>query len=178
VADLTGQEREHVGRERTGATPRPLRVLLLLGTSGGGVGRHVRALAASLVDVGVAVHVAAPAAVGAEFDFVGAGATFTAVGPLLAGSRAVLTRVLAVALAAAVLGRLATDRVTLDGALGAVLSGVLGSGVTAAVLGVALWLTDRDDLRGLLHRGDVTRGDVTRGDVTRGEGTPGEVTRG
>ncbi|KQX66910.1 hypothetical protein ASD06_05735 [Angustibacter sp. Root456] len=55
------------------------RVLLLLGTSGGGVGRHVRALAASLVEAGAVVHVAAPAAVGEEFDFTGAGAGFTPV---------------------------------------------------------------------------------------------------
>ncbi|HEX3003501.1 MAG TPA: glycosyltransferase [Angustibacter sp.] len=76
-----------MGRERTGATQRAQRalphalprVLLVLGTSGGGVGRHVAALAASLVQSGVTVHVAAPAAVGEELDFAGAGATFTAV---------------------------------------------------------------------------------------------------
>ncbi|MGN6301510.1 MAG: glycosyltransferase family 4 protein [Angustibacter sp.] len=80
MAETTGQERGRVGGEHTDASPRALpRVLLLLGTSGGGVGRHVRALAASLVEAGAEVHVAAPAAVEEEFDFVGAGAGFTAV---------------------------------------------------------------------------------------------------
>ncbi len=77
----------------------------------------------------------------------------TPVGPYLAGSLPVLARVLLVAAAAAVAGRWTTDRVTLDGAVGALLSGVLGSAVTAAVLGAGLWVTDRDDLRGLLRRG-------------------------
>jgi glycosyltransferase involved in cell wall biosynthesis len=57
----------------------PLRDLLLLGTSGGGVARHVRALAASLVQAGLAVHVAAPAAVGEEFELSDVGAGFTPV---------------------------------------------------------------------------------------------------
>jgi glycosyltransferase involved in cell wall biosynthesis len=59
--------------------PVPGRVLLLLGTSGGGVARHVLALAASLVAAGYTVSVGAPASVGAEFDFVAAGASFTPV---------------------------------------------------------------------------------------------------
>lgn len=65
-----------MGREQADA---PLRVLLLLGTSGGGVARHVRALAASLVQAGQVVQVAAPASVGEEFDFAAVGAAFTAV---------------------------------------------------------------------------------------------------
>ncbi|GAB3591566.1 glycosyltransferase [Angustibacter peucedani] len=52
----------------------PLRVLLLLGTSGGGVARHVRALAASLQQAGHDVTVGAPSSVHEEFDFAGTGA--------------------------------------------------------------------------------------------------------
>jgi putative peptidoglycan lipid II flippase len=82
----------------------------------------------------------------------------TSARPQLEGSLPVLARVLAVALVGAAVGRLTTDRVMLDGALGAVGSGVLGSVATAAVLAAGLWVTDRDDLRGLLRRGEVTRG--------------------
>lgn len=56
-----------------------MRVALVLGTSGGGVARHVRALAAGLVAAGHQVTVAAPHAVGAEFGFGAAGARFVAV---------------------------------------------------------------------------------------------------
>ncbi|KQX66818.1 murein biosynthesis integral membrane protein MurJ [Angustibacter sp. Root456] len=86
----------------------------------------------------------------------------TPVAPALAGSLPVLARVLLVAATGAVAGRLTTDRVTLDGVGGALVSGVLGSAVTAAVLGVGLWVTDRDDLRGLLRPGR-TAGQVTGG---------------
>jgi glycosyltransferase involved in cell wall biosynthesis len=55
-----------------------LRVLFVLGTSGGGVARHVLALTTSLIRAGHQVSVGAPASVGAQFDFEGAGATFTA----------------------------------------------------------------------------------------------------
>ncbi len=51
-----------------------LHVLLLLGTSGGGVARHVCALAGSLVQAGHRVTVAAPASVHEEFDFAATGA--------------------------------------------------------------------------------------------------------
>ena len=81
----------------------------------------------------------------------------TSVGPRLAGSLPILARVVVGAALAAVAGRWATDRVTLGGAGGALVAGVLGSLVTAAVLVAALWVTDRDDLRGLVHRGEVTR---------------------
>jgi len=58
---------------------RPLRVLLLLGTSGGGVGRHVRALAAALVDDGHTVTVAGPASTEHDFGFTAVGARFAVV---------------------------------------------------------------------------------------------------
>jgi glycosyltransferase involved in cell wall biosynthesis len=54
-----------------------MRVLQVLATSAGGVGRHVRDLAAGLAAEGVDVRVAAPAATGAAFGLAGAG--FTAV---------------------------------------------------------------------------------------------------
>jgi glycosyltransferase involved in cell wall biosynthesis len=54
-----------------------MRVLQVLATSAGGVGRHVRDLAAGLAAAGVDVRVAAPAATGAAFGLAGAG--FTAV---------------------------------------------------------------------------------------------------
>ncbi|GAB3685618.1 glycosyltransferase family 4 protein [Angustibacter aerolatus] len=57
-------------------TERPLRVLLVLGTSGGGVGRHVAALAASLVEAGHAVVVAGPPDTETDFDFTASGAAF------------------------------------------------------------------------------------------------------
>lgn len=57
----------------------PLQVLLLLGTSAGGTARHVRALAASLVQAGHRVTVAAPAAVIEAVDLRGSGAQITAV---------------------------------------------------------------------------------------------------
>jgi glycosyltransferase involved in cell wall biosynthesis len=56
-----------------------LSVLLLLATSGGGVARHVRGLAASLVAAGHDVTVGGPAQTEAEFAFTGVGATFVAV---------------------------------------------------------------------------------------------------
>src|SRR5215213_1264576 len=57
----------------------PLRVLLLLGTSGGGVGRHVRALAAALVRAGHVVTVGGPASTERSFGFTGVGARFSVV---------------------------------------------------------------------------------------------------
>lgn len=56
-----------------------LRVLLVLGTSGGGVGRHVRDLAGSLVAAGHAVVVAAPQSVQDSLDLTSTGAGFVAV---------------------------------------------------------------------------------------------------
>jgi glycosyltransferase involved in cell wall biosynthesis len=58
------------------------RIALVLGTSTGGVGRHVRALAAGLRARGAAVTVCAPAAVDESFGFGALGATFvpTAIG--------------------------------------------------------------------------------------------------
>lgn len=52
------------------------RIALVLGTSTGGVGRHVRALAAGLVARGAAVTVCAPASVEESFGFGALGATF------------------------------------------------------------------------------------------------------
>jgi glycosyltransferase involved in cell wall biosynthesis len=59
--------------------PGRLSVLLLLGTSGGGVARHVRGLAASLVQAGHAVTVAGPRQTEADFHFTGVGASFVAI---------------------------------------------------------------------------------------------------
>jgi glycosyltransferase involved in cell wall biosynthesis len=56
-----------------------LSVLLLLGTSGGGVARHVRGLATSLVRAGHAVTVAGPGQTEADFRFTRVGASFVAV---------------------------------------------------------------------------------------------------
>lgn len=56
-----------------------LRILLVLGTSGGGVGRHVRDLAASLVAAGHAVIVAGPQTVQDTLDLAATGARFVAV---------------------------------------------------------------------------------------------------
>ena len=58
---------------------RPLRVLLVLGTSGGGVGRHVRDLAASLVAAGHDVVIAGPQPTQDDLDLAGSGARFTPV---------------------------------------------------------------------------------------------------
>ena len=58
------------------ADPRRLRVVLVLGTSGGGVGRHVGALAAGLGVAGHDVLVVGPAETDAVFGFTGAGARF------------------------------------------------------------------------------------------------------
>ncbi|MDF5759222.1 glycosyltransferase family 4 protein [Spongiactinospora sp. TRM90649] len=52
------------------------RILLVLGTSAGGVGRHVRMLAAGLVCAGHRVVVAGPAETGERFGFAAAGARF------------------------------------------------------------------------------------------------------
>jgi glycosyltransferase involved in cell wall biosynthesis len=57
----------------------PVSVLLLLGTSGGGVGRHVRGLAASLVRHGHRVTVAGPRQTEEDFAFTGTGASFVPV---------------------------------------------------------------------------------------------------
>jgi glycosyltransferase involved in cell wall biosynthesis len=56
-----------------------LSVLLLLPTSGGGVARHVRGLAASLVQAGHAVIVAGPGQTEVDFRFTRVGASFVAV---------------------------------------------------------------------------------------------------
>jgi glycosyltransferase involved in cell wall biosynthesis len=56
-----------------------LSVLLLLGTSSGGVARHVRGLAASLVRAGHDITVAGPAQTEADFRFTEVGASFVAV---------------------------------------------------------------------------------------------------
>jgi glycosyltransferase involved in cell wall biosynthesis len=56
-----------------------VRILLVLGTSGGGVGRHVGDLAASLVGAGHAVVVAGPASVEARLDRSATGARFVEV---------------------------------------------------------------------------------------------------
>ncbi len=58
---------------------RPLRILLVLGTSGGGVGRHVRHLAESLVAQGNSVVVAGPQSIHDSLDLTSAGARFVAV---------------------------------------------------------------------------------------------------
>lgn len=55
------------------------RIALVLGTSTGGVGRHVRALAAGLVARGAGVTVCAPESVEATFGFAAIGATFVPV---------------------------------------------------------------------------------------------------
>ena len=60
------------------ADPPPAAVLLVLGTSGGGVGRHVASLAAGLVGAGHDVLVVGPAATEERFGFAAAGATFRA----------------------------------------------------------------------------------------------------
>jgi glycosyltransferase involved in cell wall biosynthesis len=56
-----------------------MRILLVLGTSGGGVGRHVRDLATSLVAAGHAVLVAGPPSVEELLDLSGTGVGFVAV---------------------------------------------------------------------------------------------------
>jgi glycosyltransferase involved in cell wall biosynthesis len=63
----------------TDGSQRPVSVLLLLGTSGGGVGRHVRGLAASLVRGGHRVTVAGPRVTEDSFSFTAAGASFVPV---------------------------------------------------------------------------------------------------
>ncbi|GAA5067986.1 glycosyltransferase involved in cell wall biosynthesis [Thermocatellispora tengchongensis] len=55
------------------------RILLVLGTSTGGVGRHVRMLAAGFADTGHRVVVAGPRATEDAFGFTGAGAVFAEV---------------------------------------------------------------------------------------------------
>jgi glycosyltransferase involved in cell wall biosynthesis len=60
------------------ADPSRLRIALVLGTSGGGVGRHVAALTAGLVGAGHDVLVVGPAATETTFGFAAAGATFRA----------------------------------------------------------------------------------------------------
>ncbi|RJL20710.1 glycosyltransferase family 4 protein [Bailinhaonella thermotolerans] len=56
-----------------------VRVGFVLGTSAGGVGRHVRMLARGMTERGVTVVVAGPAATEEAFGFAAAGARFTAV---------------------------------------------------------------------------------------------------
>jgi glycosyltransferase involved in cell wall biosynthesis len=60
-------------------TNRQDRVALVLGTSTGGIGRHVASLAAGLVASGWRVCVYGPAATGEQFDFTATGARFVAV---------------------------------------------------------------------------------------------------
>jgi glycosyltransferase involved in cell wall biosynthesis len=62
------------------------RVALVLGTSTGGVGRHVRSLAEALVARGVRVGVLGPAATEEQFGFTRGGAAFASV-PVPAGPR-------------------------------------------------------------------------------------------
>jgi glycosyltransferase involved in cell wall biosynthesis len=57
-------------------TPKPSSVALILGTSAGGVGRHVRSLAGRFVADGMRVAVAGPEPTQQTFDFTGTGATF------------------------------------------------------------------------------------------------------
>ncbi|GCE00455.1 glycosyltransferase family 4 protein [Embleya hyalina] len=64
-------------RERT--EPARLRAVLVLATSTGGIGAHVRSLAAGLVGRGVAVTVCGPASTEEHFDFAGTGARFRVV---------------------------------------------------------------------------------------------------
>jgi glycosyltransferase involved in cell wall biosynthesis len=61
------------------AGPARLRAVLVLATSTGGVGMHVRSLAALLVKRGVAVTVCGPEATQEHFDFTGTGAKFAPV---------------------------------------------------------------------------------------------------
>jgi len=56
-----------------------LRVAIVLGTSAGGVGRHVRSIAAGLAGRGARVLVCGPAATEEQFGFSGAGARFAEV---------------------------------------------------------------------------------------------------
>ncbi|RFU38981.1 glycosyltransferase family 1 protein, partial [Actinomadura logoneensis] len=63
-----------MGAERDGLAG--TRVALVLGTSAGGVGRHVRSVAAGLVERGARVAVFGPAATEELFGFTGAGARF------------------------------------------------------------------------------------------------------
>ncbi|WP_344750869.1 glycosyltransferase, partial [Micromonospora olivasterospora] len=63
----------------TDATPAvrwPGTVALVLASSTGGVGQHVRYLARGLTDAGASVLVCGPAATQQQFDFTGAGARF------------------------------------------------------------------------------------------------------
>src|SRR5215210_1765866 len=57
---------------------RRLRIALVLGTSGGGVGRHVAALAAGLVGAGHDVLVVGPGSTDDTFRFAATGARFRA----------------------------------------------------------------------------------------------------
>lgn len=56
------------------ASPGPLRVALVLGSSTGGIGAHVRSLTRGLTGRGFAVTVCCPAATSVLFDYAGAGA--------------------------------------------------------------------------------------------------------
>jgi glycosyltransferase involved in cell wall biosynthesis len=60
-------------------TAKPPSVALVLGTSAGGVGRHVRSLAGRFVADGMRVVVAGPEPTQQTFDFTGTGATFVPV---------------------------------------------------------------------------------------------------
>ncbi|MEV4257213.1 glycosyltransferase family 4 protein [Spirillospora sp. NPDC049652] len=66
-----------MGAERDGLAG--IRVALVLGTSAGGVGRHVRSVAAGLVERGARVAVFGPAATEELFGFTGVGARFAEV---------------------------------------------------------------------------------------------------
>lgn len=84
-AEQGGAERGGAGQsgaERSGAERDGLagtRVALVLGTSAGGVGRHVRSVAAGLVERGARVVVFGPAATEELFGFTGVGARFAEV---------------------------------------------------------------------------------------------------
>lgn len=63
----------------TGQTPPPRRVAVLLGSTTGGVGVHVRSLIGEIHAAGYDVRVLCPAAAAAQFDFAAAGARVTTV---------------------------------------------------------------------------------------------------
>jgi glycosyltransferase involved in cell wall biosynthesis len=73
---------------------RPTRVALVLGTSAGGVGRHVRSLAQRFVADGIPVVVAGPSSTQQTFDFTGTGATFVPVRITRPGTEALAVRAL------------------------------------------------------------------------------------
>lgn len=79
--------------DASSALHRPGSVALVLASSTGGVGQHVRSVARGLAEAGTTVLVCGPAATQDQFDFTGAGARFTPVeipaSPTPADARAV-----------------------------------------------------------------------------------------